>query len=1271
MSVLSIVRYPNYTVTRGVPNNDISLLYLNATVSFSDYIKPVCLPRAPLNGREVCYTTGWGREETGNNPSILQQVRVRTFQHERCNIIDRRRNVQATRVCATVFTSYAPACYGDSGGPLVCLNKAGRWEVHGVTSYGPSGCRDSPGPVISVFTNMYFYRSWIQETIAQTPSTPSVESICTFEADGICGYQNVTSSRGITWCFVQTCSCGKRHPFVKEKCPAWGKVFSQCDKHNHFSSKCPNKGKQRQHKVHQVDTDEESSDGEEEYVLSVSSKGKQTDTNGKGFPKRIFARMILNRKTIVFQLDCGATVNILPENLYAEIYNDRQLKKVEKSTTTLVVFNGTETVPVVKRCISMKNPKNGRKYSVEFVIVKGDYRPLLGARAVQQMNLITVETENIMLLSHQHSDDVKSRKQPGVTMNEIKSSYRDVFQGEGKLEGLLHLEVDDKVQPDKLPCRKVPVALQPKLKEQLETLTKKGIIKPVTVPTDWISAMVVVSKPDGRLRLCIDPKPLNSALKRNHYPTPTIDDLLPDLANAKCFSHADAKNGFWQVELDEESSHQTTFETPWGRYRWLRMPFGISTAPEEFQRRINEALEGLDGVKVVHDDVLVFGVGDTDQEADEDHDRKVIAFMDRCREKNIKLNQSKFHLKCREVPYLGHILSSSGLKVDPSKVTAIKDMPAPTDKKSVKRLLGMVNFLQKFAPKLSSTTAPLRELLKNENHFLWDEEVHGKCLQEVKDILSSPPVLRYFEDKAETVLQCDASQDGLGACLMQNGQPVAYASRSFSSAEKNYAQIEREMLAIVFGMERFEQYVYGRKVRIESDHKPLESIVRKSLHSAQKRLQRMLLRLQKFDYEVTYKKGTQMYLADALSRAYLPYSKTATNEHGDVMLIDDRCPTAIETESINMVEYLAISDLRIELIQKATSSDPTMSTLKRVIQDGWPDRKEDAPFTVQQYFPFRDELSVQNGIVFKGERVIVPVSVRPEILHRLHSSHIGLQSCIRRARELVYWPNMIKDITDLLSKCDTCNALQNNQPKEALISHEIPSRPWEKVGCDLFEFDGKDYMILADYYSDYFEIDRLHDKTATTVIKTMKSQFDRHGIPVQLMSDNGPPYNSTEFKKFADKYEFEHITSSPRYPQSNGKVESAVKTVKQLMAKSLHAKTDPFLALLEWRNIPAEGIGSSSRFFHIFNSETVEHPEHWFKSSCFKELHDQTKEARFEKETFRDGMDILRSERHCIYRQRLNKVPLTPFDSKRWIDKNGVDTLAYGHKVALPEGLDR
>ncbi|XP_064600844.1 uncharacterized protein K02A2.6-like [Liolophura sinensis] len=171
---------------------------------------------------------------------------------------------------------------------------------------------------------------------------------------------------------------------------------------------------------------------------------------------------------------------------------------------------------------------------------------------------------------------------------------------------------------------------------------------------------------------------------------------------------------------------------------------------------------------------------------------------------------------------------------------------------------------------------------------------------------------------------------------------------------------------------------------------------------------------------------------------------------------------------------------------------------------------------------------------------------------------------------------MIKDITDLLSRCDTCNTLQHNQQKETLISHEILSRPWEKVGCDLFEFDGKDYLILVDYYSDYFEIDRLHAKTATTVIKMMKSQFARHGIPVQLISDNGRPFSFSEFKKFADKFEFEHITSSPRYPQSNGKVGRAVKTVKQIIAKCLHAKADPFLTLLKWRNTPTEGIGSSS-----------------------------------------------------------------------------------------------
>ncbi|XP_046573846.1 uncharacterized protein K02A2.6-like [Haliotis rubra] len=722
---------------------------------------------------------------------------------------------------------------------------------------------------------------------------------------------------------------------------------------------------------------------------------------------------------------------------------------------------------------------------------------------------------------------------------------------------------------------KVPLALQQKLKAELERLADLKIITPVNVPTDWISALVVVKKQGtDKIRICIDPKPLNQALKRNHYPIKTIDDILPELSNAKCFTLADAKNGFWHIQLEEESSFLTTFETPWGRYRWLRMPFGCHQHLRSFSR-LNEAICGLDGVRAVHDDVLIYGVGDTYEVAEADHDEKLSKFLDRCRNRNIKLNRSKLKLKLTEVPYLGHVVTSDGSKIDHMKVEAITNMPTPTDKQGIQRILGMVNFVQKFVPNLSEVTAPLRDLLKSDVNFRWDEQVHGKCLEKIKHILSEPPVLKYFGNDAETSLQCDASQNGLGVCLIQNGQPVAYASRSLTNTEKQYAQIEKEMLAIVFGMERFEQYVYGRKVVVESDHKPLESILRKSLLCALKRLQRMMLRLQKYDFEVIYKRGSQMFFADTLSRAYLPHVKHTETDDGDVFAVDVRCQTALDVESINMVEYVPISEERIDQLQKATVEDKSMTILKDLIQDGWPTSSDDVPWCARVFFPFRDELSVQNGIVFKSERVVVPVSIRPGIMERIHYSHLGIQGCIRRARESVYWPNMAADLTDFISKCDTCNTLQQDQRREPLVSHEIPSRPWEKLGCDLFEFDQKDFLITVDYYSDYFEVDRLHDKRAPEIIKKLKSHLARHGLPNQIVSDNGPPFNSEAFHTFATEYEFDHITSSPRYPQSNGKVESAVKIVKRLMSKSQHAQSDHFLALLDLRNVPTDGVGSS------------------------------------------------------------------------------------------------
>ena len=273
--------------------------------------------------------------------------------------------------------------------------------------------------------------------------------------------------------------------------------------------------------------------------------------------------------------------------------------------------------------------------------------------------------------------------------------------------------------------------------------------------------------------------------------------------------------------------------------------------------------------------------------------------------------------------------------------------------------------------------------------------------------------------------------------------------------------------------------------------------------------------------------------------------------------------------------FLPVPEHQLKELQKETACDQTLQMLKKVIVDGFPDTKRELPAAIHPYFQLRDELSVHDGIIFKGLRCVIPQTLRPRIKAKLHESHIGVQGCLRRARETLYWPGMNAEITDFVQKCDTCMAYQSSQTKEPLICHEVPSRPWEKVGTDIFMLDDKSYLCTVDYYSGYFEVDQLHSKTGTVIINKLKKHFATHGIPNQLHSDNGPPYNSAEFSNFLKSSGSEHITSSPGYPQSNGRVENAVKTASTLIKKAKESESEFFLSLLSWRNTPTAGMNSS------------------------------------------------------------------------------------------------
>ncbi|KAL0195098.1 hypothetical protein M9458_008670, partial [Cirrhinus mrigala] len=568
---------------------------------------------------------------------------------------------------------------------------------------------------------------------------------------------------------------------------------------------------------------------------------------------------------------------------------------------------------------------------------------------------------------------------------------------------------------------------------------------------------------------------------------------------------------------------------------WCKLPFGVSVAPEIYQRKQHELLMGLRGIEPIADDILVVGCGDSDAEAKSDHDKNLCALMERCRAVKLRLSEKKLQFKQKAVHFHGHILSAESLRIEPEKTKAVLAMPTPRDVKAVQRFIGFVTYLAKFLPRLSDVCEPLRRLLDKGVAWHWLPR-HDEAVQEIKRMITDTPVLKYYDIDKPVTIQSDASKNGLSCCLLQQDNLES--------------------------------------ITAETDHKPLETICKKSHLSAPKCLQSMMLQLQNYNLNVVYKPGPEMYISDTLSRAAL--HKQALNEPGLLLQTVNTMDSSEAAFSVvDQALHLNVTDASLRKIVNETKSDGTLQELANIVLAGWPERKEDVSLSVREYWPFRDELKIQNGVLFRGQCVIIPKALRAEMLTRIHATHIGGVACYRQAKETLFWPNVRSEIKDYVTNCAACKEYAHKQQKETMMSHEIPVRPWQIVSMDLYAYGGKEFLIIVDHDSDYWEIDQLPDLTADTVITRCKVQFARYGQPDQVITDNGPQFACEPFRSFARQWGFVHVTSSPQHPQSNGKAESAVKIVKSLCKRAKLDGSDPWLAILHWRNTPTEGLDSS------------------------------------------------------------------------------------------------
>lgn len=913
-------------------------------------------------------------------------------------------------------------------------------------------------------------------------------------------------------------NCGFLHGI--NKCPAYGKTCFSCGGKNHFSNKC-------RQKCQPIQPTEEITTNEE--ILSNLQVGSIVSNNCW------YEDILINKHELRVKVDTGAQINVISR----KICENLKIPIIIQSRSPIHAFGGFKITPLGIIKVTLEN-NVGITLNSEFLVVENNCEPILGLFDSRRFKFQIPQINSIKI---------------PLTKEKFLSENKDLFVGLGKFPGTVSLKLRSNAVPKANPARRMNHLIKSKLLEYLQNFEKIGIIEKVNECCEWVSNLVVVEKKDKTLRLCIDPRDLNKYLLRDFYPIPTLDEIIPRVAHHKFYTVLDLKDGFFHVCLDKESTNLCSFSTPYGVYKYLRMPQGLCSSPEYFQKIVESIFGHIEGVVVYFDDIIVCA------DSKEKHDNILNQVIQIAKKNCVKFNPNKIQFCVPEVKYMGLIFNEKGVTISRDRLQGITDLKPPTNRKELQSIMGMINYLRSFIPNLSEIIEPWRLLLKKDVIFDWNKNCENSFVI-IKEILCKLPTLHAFDKQNEIEIQCDASQSAIGACLFQNKKPVYFSSRSLTESESNYAQIEKELLSITDACtKKFHEIIYGRKITVYTDHLPLISLMDKEIHKIpNNRLRRMKLKLVPYDITVRYLPGSQMYIADLLSRNFIKRPQ-----------IDDECMK--DVVHTNMLNEITFTGDKLTQFQNETQNDNVLNKILNFYQVGWPVKLKDEG-EIRHYFKLRNNIYVENKLIFYDNKLIVPRSLRNHMLNLLHETHFGIVKTKLYARKFCYWPGMNNDVENFVNSCYTCQRYSNNNCKEKLITHDIPDIPFYKVGVDIGELNGNDYLILIDYFSKWLEVVKLGSKTSTTIINKLKEIFSRFGIPKFLVADN-MPFGSAEFKQFSKDWDFDIINSSPHYHQSNGMAEKAVGIVKNMLRKCSYSKMDFNLFLLNYRNTPLSNYEAS------------------------------------------------------------------------------------------------